>query len=250
MRQENMSIVTNTEIALHTFEMVLNNDYISETAVPGQFLHISVTGHTLRRPISIAAVDREQQTVTIIYKIVGLGTKQLSLYKPGMTLNVLGPNGNGFNLNNINQSTMLLIGGGVGIPPLHFLGEQLKAKGHNIVSILGFRSADDVFYEQAFKQFGETMIVTNDGTAGEKGLVTDVIDTVKKFDSYYTCGPLPMLQAVTHKLAHKQGFISLEERMGCGVGACFACVLPTRQYEGYKKICQDGPVFAAEEVKI
>lgn len=249
MKQENMSILTNDQIALNTFQMVLEHAQISQTAIPGQFLHIAVQGHTLRRPISIASVNQERNTVTIVYKVVGSGTKQLSTYRPGMLLNVLGPNGNGFTMKD-NISTALLIGGGVGVPPLHFLGEQLKAKGHRVISILGFQSADDLFYEEAFQQFGETIIVTNDGTAGNKGLVTDVIDQVETFDTYYTCGPLPMLQAVTQKLAHKPGFISLEERMGCGVGACFACVLPTRQYDGYKKICQDGPVFAVEEVQI
>lgn len=250
MNQEIMSILTHSQIALHTYEMVLKNAYISQKAVPGQFIHILVPGHTLRRPISIADVDRHRETVTIVYKVVGSGTKQLATYKSGMTLNVLGPNGNGFNLDDIQSSTILLIGGGVGVPPLHFLGKTLVERGIYIKSILGFQSADEVFYEQSFQRFGQTIIVTNDGSDGERGLVTDMTDHVGHFDSYYSCGPLPMLQAVTHQLDHKPGFISLEERMGCGVGACFACILPTKQYEGYKKICQDGPVFSVKEVNI
>src|SRR5699024_11819241 len=114
--------------------------------------------------------------------------------------------------------------------------------------VLGFQTAVNVFYEQAFKQFGETYIVTNDGTYGETGFVTDVLDKTSDFDYYYSCGPLPMLQAIKEKLSHKCGSISLEEQMGCGVGACMACVITTDDLEGYKKICKDGPVFPAQEV--
>ena len=250
IKREELLILRSTLIAIDTIEMVLKNKYISKVAIHGQFLHISVPNFTLRRPISIADIDREAQTVTIIFKIIGSGTKQLATYQPGMTLNALGPNGNGFEENNNQDSTVLLIGGGVGVPPLHFLGKSLVKKNVNVISILGYQTAKNVFYEREFQKFGKTYIVTNDGSYGEKGFVTDIIEQVGNFDHYYSCGPLPMLQAVTKKLAHKPGFISLEERMGCGVGACFACVIPIDDKGGYKKICLDGPVFSAQEVRI
>jgi|SRR5690625_1361335 len=245
-----MLILSSKLIALDTIEMKLRNAYISQTVVPGQFIHINVAGHMLRRPISVANADPEGKTITIVFKIIGSGTAQLAEYQPGMMIDALGPSGNGFNLNQNEGSTVLLIGGGVGVPPLHYLGRTLASKNLNVVSILGFQTARSVFYEQQFNQFSTTYIITNDGTSGAKGFVTDVFADVGEFDCYYTCGPLPMLQAVTKQLSHKEGFISLEERMGCGVGACFACVIPTNDGDGYRKICQDGPVFDAKEVQL
>lgn len=249
MKKVQLTILSSTVIAEDTVKMVLKNDDVSQVAKPGQFLHISVGHYTLRRPISIATVNREQGTVTIIFKIFGEGTKHLATYQPGMILDAIGPNGNGFNVDVTPGSTILLIGGGVGVPPLHFLGQTLAEKQVKIISILGFQHEKSVFYEQAFKEFSqETYIVTNDGSYGKAGFVTDVLDEIQSFDVYYACGPLPMLQAVTKRLANYQGYISLEERMGCGVGACYACVIPTDESSGYKKICQDGPVFHAQEV--
>lgn len=245
-----MLILTSKIIALDTIEMKLRNAYISQTAVPGQFLHISIEGHMLRRPISIANTDQEAKTTTIIFKIIGTGTARLAQYQPGMVIDVLGPSGNGFNINQEEGSTVLLIGGGVGVPPLHYLGKELVRKNINVISVLGFQTARAVFYEKQFNQFSKTYITTNDGTTGEKGFVTDVFDYIEAFNCYYTCGPLPMLQAVTKQLSHKKGYISLEERMGCGVGACFACVIPTDDHGGYRKICQNGPVFHAKEVQL
>lgn len=249
MKKVDLQIRKTTMIALDTVEMVLKNTYVSEKAMPGQFLHINVPGHTLSRPISIADVNREAETITILFKIIGTGTKQLSMYQQGMMLHALGPNGNGFTLDNqVRPSTVLLIGGGIGVPPLYYLGKTLAEQNISVISVLGFQTAVNVFYEQAFKQFGETYIVTNDGTYGEEGFVTGVLDKIPDFDYYYSCGPLPMLQAIKKLLAHKPGFISLEERMGCGIGACMACVIPTDEHGGYRKICKDGPVFAAQEV--
>lgn len=250
IKRERLLILSSTTIALDTVEMILKNTYISQTAVPGQFLHISVAEHMLRRPISIANIDREAETITIVFKVIGTGTAQLANCLPGMEIDALGPNGNGFQTKQDEESTVLLIGGGVGVPPLHYLGRVLAQKNTKVISVLGFQTAQAVFYEEEFKQFSTTYIMTNDGTAGEKGFVTDVLDNVGDFNCYYTCGPLPMLQAVTKKLSHKEGYISLEERMGCGVGACFACVIPTDDHGGYQKICQDGPVFAAKEVQL
>lgn len=249
IKREHVEIVSQKEIALDTMELTLKSAYMSNRATPGQFLHIKVEGFTLRRPISIATVDRDNDTVTVLYKIFGKGTEALTHYKRGMTLDVLGPNGNGFDLERAKRNkTALLIGGGIGVPPVYFLANELKHLGINVISVLGFQGKDHVFYEDEFKELGETIVVTNDGSYGERGFVTDVLDKVDQFDTYYSCGPKPMLKAVSETLAHYDGYISFEERMGCGVGACYACVLPTKDESGYKKICSDGPVFRANEV--
>lgn len=250
MKREKVLINTVRKIAVDTIEMVLENTFISQTAKPGQFLHVSVEGHTLRRPISIADINREKNAITILFKIVGQGTAKLATLIPGMSFDVLGPNGNGFQIENQTNSTILLIGGGIGVPPLYYLGKTLAEKNIEIISILGFQTKEYVFYEEKFSDLGKTYIVTDDGSYGEKGFVTDVLKMVDNFDSYYSCGPLPMLKAITKKLKGKPGMISLEERMGCGVGACMACVIPAKNSEGYKKICSDGPVFHAEEVSL
>lgn len=148
MKKINMEVVSCEKIALDTIEMILKDKYISQTAIPGQFLHIQVVGHTLRRPISIAHVNQELGMVTIIFKTIGSGTKKLATYKPGSLINVLGPNGNGFEALNNSNEKVLLIGGGVGVPPLHFLGKSLSKQGVTVVSILGFQAASHVFYEE------------------------------------------------------------------------------------------------------
>lgn len=246
IKKEKMEIKSVKEIALNTMEMILENESISRTAVPGQFLHIAVNGHTLRRPISIADIDKEHSLVTILFKRLGSGTKDLAAYEPGKVLDVLGPSGNGFPV--MNESTVLLIGGGIGIPPLYYLGKTLAIQGIKVKSILGFQTKANVFYEQEFKELGDTYIVTDDGSYGEQGFVTNMIPHAQVFDRYYSCGPIPMLKAVKQTLKETPGHISLEERMGCGVGACFACVIPANNEAGYKKICKDGAVFDAREV--
>lgn len=251
MKKESLEVMSSREIAKETIEMVLKNAYISEHAVPGQFLHISIVGHTLRRPISIAAINQKEQLITILFKKIGSGTTALAAYSVGSSVDALGPSGNGFPIHNLpTDKRILLIGGGIGVPPLYYLGTALKAQGIEVQTIIGFQSKEYVFYEEAFKQLGETYVVTNDGTYGFGGYVTDVVDEVQAFDRYYSCGPAPMLQAVTREFPEKVGYISFEERMGCGVGACLACVIETNDAAGYKKICQDGPVFAANEVSI
>lgn len=251
MKKEKMIIQSAKSIAHETIEMVLSNDYISRAAVPGQFLHLSLEGHTLRRPISIADVDKTNGTVTILFKIIGSGTAKLASYVPGMQLDVLGPGGNGFPVQAVRpKGRVLLIGGGIGVPPLYYLGKALKDKNVELVSILGFQSSRSVFYEDSFGKLGETIIVTNDGSQGSRGFVTDVIEKAGTVDSFYSCGPLPMLKAITGKMKDVPGYISMEERMGCGVGACLACVIPTDEEGGYKKICADGPVFHTSEVSL
>ncbi|WP_249869847.1 dihydroorotate dehydrogenase electron transfer subunit [Oceanobacillus saliphilus] len=250
IKKETMLIKFVEQIALDTIEMVVENAYISKTAIPGQFLHVAVDGQTLRRPISIADINREKETITLLFKIVGSGTAKLATLKPGMSMDVLGPSGNGFQIVDKEPSTILLIGGGIGVPPLYYLGKTLAEKNKEIISILGFQTEKSVFYEEKFSSLGRTYIVTNDGSYGETGFVTDVIEKAGQFDRYYSCGPVPMLKAITAKLVDKPGMISLEERMGCGVGACMACVIPTDSNGGYKKICSDGPVFHAQEVSL
>ncbi|SFD82057.1 dihydroorotate oxidase B, electron transfer subunit [Lentibacillus persicus] len=235
------------EIALETVEMTLADAFITKEAAPGQFLHLLVDGHSLRRPISITDIDRNNETVTILFKKTGEGTRRLASLQPGSTVNAIGPAGNGFSYDS-SIRTALLIGGGIGIPPLYCLGRELLQNGINVKAVLGFQTKQHVFYEEKFKMLGGTYVVTDDGSYGHKGFVTDGLDFAGHFDHYYSCGPIPMLRAVTNELTYRPGSISLEERLGCGIGACFACVIQTDNAGGYRKICSDGPVFAAGEV--
>lgn len=243
-----MKLVYARQIAEDTIEMKLEDNYITQIAEPGQFIYIALPNFTLRRPISIADVDREQKQLTILFKIFGRGTASFAAYEPGMIVDCIGPNGNGFPFDTDKMEKVLLIGGGIGVPPLYYLGKKLKSKGIEVTSILGYQTAAQVFYEEEFNQLGETIVVTDDGSYGEKGYVTDIITDSFNFDFYYSCGPTGMLRALTSKLQDKKGYISLEERMGCGVGACAACVVSTKNEQGYLKICHDGPVFPAKEV--
>src|SRR5699024_4429872 len=244
-----MIVKSVSEIALDTFEMTLENAFTAKAAVPGQFLHLLVDGHTLRRPISIADINREKETITILFKQIGDGTKRLASFQSGMIVSAIGPGGNGFRYDAF-MATALLAGGGVGIPPLYCLGKELRKNGIQVKAVLGFQTENLVFYEEKFRQLGETYVVTDDGSYGYQGFVTDVLDQTGNFDHYFSCGPIPMLSAVTNKLGSDSGSISLEERLGCGVGACLACVIPADSEGGYRKICSDGPVFAAGEVML
>lgn len=249
MNKELVEVIHKENIAKDTVELVLYSEKIATTAIPGQFLHIQLPNHTLRRPISIASVDKAAYTTTILFKITGSGTALLATYEQGMHLDVIGPAGSGFPLDDLNRDEpVLLIGGGIGVPPIHFLAERLQKIGVETKVILGFQMKDFVFYEETFKQKGQTTIVTDDGSYGEKGFVTNYIEDVGDFQRYYGCGPMPMLKALKTAMTEREGYLSFEERMGCGVGTCFACVIPTNDEAGYKKICQDGPVFAANEV--
>ncbi|SFB19346.1 dihydroorotate dehydrogenase electron transfer subunit [Lentibacillus halodurans] len=249
-KRVDMIVQSVREIALDTFEMTLQNAETANTAKPGQFLYLSVEGHTLRRPISIADADPESGTVTILFKTTGDGTKHLSMFCSGMNLDVIGPTGNGFYCDAGTVKTALLIGGGIGVPPLYYLGKELRKNGIGVITVLGFQSKEYVFYEEMFQEFGKAYVATNDGSYGYQGYVTDILDQVGHFDHYYSCGPISMLRAITSKLRTHSGSISLEERMGCGIGACFACVIPADNEGGYRKICTDGPVFAAGEVRL
>lgn len=252
LKKDDMHILQNKQVAENTFEIKLTGRFVNTMKQPGQFLHIKVgdgTSHVLRRPLSIANVDHH--IVTVIYKIVGHGTKWLSQRQPGEIVDVLGPRGNGFPIDKVQDEHIVLIGGGVGVPPLYYLGRKLVEQGNTVTSILGFQNISQIFYEDEFRQLGETMITTDDGSYGYKGRVTELLNELDSSVSrFYSCGPKPMLKGVSDSF-QIPGYISLEERMGCGVGACFACVCEAKDPEdvkGYRKICQDGPVFPAGEV--
>ena len=249
MRQEKMTVVAQAQIATNIFELTLQGQLVQDMT-PGQFVHVKVSDSQeplLRRPISIANVDKEKNEFTMIYRAEGRGTQVLATNREGQLVDVLGPIGNGFPVEAAEPGqTALLVGGGIGVPPLHELSKQLNARGVKTIHVLGFQSEDVCFYEEEFTALGETHYATVDGTKGTKGFVTTVFDAVKpEFDLFYSCGPLPMLRALENYYTDKPGYMSFEERMACGIGACFACVCDTteNQEKSYVKVCSDGPVF-------
>ncbi|NWQ43886.1 dihydroorotate dehydrogenase electron transfer subunit [Bacillus sp. EB106-08-02-XG196] len=256
IKKELCRIISQTEIAKDIFQLTVEANFVNEIKAPGQFVHIRVDKSfdpLLRRPISISSVDSVNSQFTMIYRKEGKGTSLLAEKGKGMLLDILGPLGNGFPVNEVNPGeTALLVGGGIGVPPLYELSNQLIAKGVKVIHVLGFQTQSAVFYENEFSDNGETYITTVDGSYGKKGFVTDIIKNLE-FDCLYTCGPTPMLKAIENEYSDKKLFLSLEERMGCGIGACFACVCKTSEDPSgvsYKKVCSDGPVFRAGEVLI
>lgn len=256
IRQERMTVVSQREIAKDIFEMTLQGQIVQEMS-PGQFVHIRVSDllePLLRRPISIANIQKETEEFTIIYRAQGRGTKVLSQKQVGDEVDVLGPLGNGFPVEAAREGeTALLVGGGIGVPPLYELSKQLNAKGVRTIHVLGFQTEEVAFYEEEFTKLGETYYVTDDGSKGFKGFVTDLLNELNPdFNIFYSCGPLPMLRALASMYEEKKGYLSLEERMGCGIGACFACICKTEegQEKDYVKICSDGPVFEKGVVKL
>lgn len=251
IRKELARIISQTEIADSIFELTVSAQLVKEISAPGQFVHIRVSNGwdpLLRRPISISSYNQEKLEMTMIYRKEGKGTSLLSKMVPGMELDILGPLGNGFPVAETHSGeTALLVGGGIGVPPLYELSKQLAVNGVMVIHVLGFQTSSAVFYEKEFLKLGETIVTTVDGSYGIKGFVTDVVKNLQ-FSSLYTCGPTPMLKAIEQGYPDKKVFLSLEERMGCGVGACFACVCKTQ--DSYKKVCSDGPVFRAGEVLI
>lgn len=250
IKVEKMKIEKQTEIAKNIYELKLKGELVNEIAMPGQFVHIKVNTANdplLRRPISISSYDKREQTMTLIYRASGLGTRELTNQTD--EIDVMGPLGSGFPVESAEGKTAILIGGGIGVPPLYECSKQLKAKGFNVIHVLGFETKETVFYESAFKELGPVYITTADGTYGTKGFVTDAITGFNlEADVFYACGPVPMLSAVEKELEHTPGFISMEQRMGCGIGACLACVCPVNGPEAYKKVCTDGPVFRKGEL--
>ena len=221
--------------------MVLEGD-TSSLSKPGQFINIKLLGKYLRRPISVC--DYDNNNITIIYKIVGSGTEQMSKMKAGESLDVLNGLGNGFDTS-LSGENPVLIGGGVGVPPMYGVCKELIKKGKNVKVILGFNTIDDVFYKNEFEALGADVYVTTaDGSFGIKGFVTDVLENLD-YSYFFTCGPSPMFKAI-EAIAKTSGQYSFEERMGCGFGACMGCSCKTKY--GNKRICKDGPVLVREEI--
>ena len=240
MKQGIFKISENIKLVDNIYKMVLHGDTSDITAC-GQFINIQLDGLYLRRPISVC--DCDANSVTIIYKVVGKGTEQMSKMTVGETLDVLTGLGNGYDLSLSGESPVLL-GGGVGVPPLYMLAKMLIEQGKEVSVILGFNTASEVFYEQEFKALGcDVTVTTVDGSYGVKGFVTNAYP--ENYTYFYTCGPEPMLKAI-YKTAATSGQMSFEERMGCGFGACMGCSCKT--ITGYKRICKDGPVMKKEEI--
>ncbi|MCC8023260.1 MAG: dihydroorotate dehydrogenase electron transfer subunit [Clostridiales bacterium] len=242
-KKNTYTVRSNQRIARDIYRMVLSGDTHYITA-PGQFINISLDGLYLRRPISVCAYDAD--AITIIYKVVGEGTARMAGMKPHTELDILTGLGNGFTLRE-DKVKPLLIGGGVGVPPLYQLAKELTALGMEPVAILGFNASEDVFYEAEFRDLGcRVFVSTADGSYGIPGFVTDVMAREAiAYDYVYTCGPGPMLEAVD-KAAKTSGQFSFEERMGCGFGGCMGCSCETKY--GYKRICKEGPVLEREEI--
>ena len=241
MKQGIFEIIENTALTESVFKMVLKGD-VSAITAPGQFVNIKLDGLFLRRPISVC--DLGEGTVTIIYKAVGKGTEQMSRMNPGEKLDVLTGLGNGYDLTVAGERPVLL-GGGVGVPPMYLLAKQLIAQGKKVTVILGFNTQTEIFYEKEFQALGADVIVTTvDGSRGVRGFVTDALKMLD-YTYFYTCGPEPMLKAV-YKASVTSGQMSFEKRMGCGFGACMGCSCKT--ITGYKRICKEGPVMRKEEI--
>ena len=239
MKQLTFEIKSNERIAKNVYRMLLAGD--TTGILPGQFVNIRIAGQFLRRPISVCNIA--DGVLTIIYKVVGVGTEAMSHLPVGTELNVLTVLGNGYNLSKAGDAP-LLVGGGVGVPPMYMLARQLREAGKKVRVILGFNTKDEVFYEDEFRALGcDVTVTTVDGSHGVKGFVTNALDGQQSY--YYTCGPLPMIKALI-QAAGTYGEVSMEERMGCGFGACMGCTIQTTK--GPKRVCKEGPVFPAEEL--
>ena len=240
MKEIELKIRENKKIAKDIYEMKLEGD-TSDITAPGQFIDIKLDGFYLRRPISVC--DVEGNVITIIYKILGNGTEAMTAYPEGKVLSVISGLGNGYDTS-LSGNNPLLIGGGVGIPPLYLLARELRKENKKVTVILGFNISDEIFYVDEFKKLGcEVAVTTVDGSFGIPGFVTNAIPDDYSF--FYTCGPEPMLKAV-YKATKTSGQFSFEARMGCGYGACMGCSCKT--LTGYKRICVDGPVMMKEEI--
>lgn len=241
MKQGLFQVTENRKIAKNTYLMVLKGD-TSDITASGQFINIKLEGLFLRRPISVCDCDSE--TVTIIYKVVGVGTEQMAKMGAGETLDVLTGLGNGYDLSKSGDHPLLL-GGGAGVPPMYMLAKQLLKEGKKVSVVLGFNTAEEIFFVDEFKAIGcDVTVCTADGSVGVKGFVTDAMVNID-YTYFYTCGPEPMLKAID-KVAVTSGQLSFEERMGCGFGACMGCSCKTKY--GNKRICKDGPVLGREEI--
>lgn len=242
MKKGIFKVISNTKLCEKVYRMELEGD-CSDITASGQFVNVALDGLYLRRPISVC--DLNDSVLTLIYKVVGKGTAFMSGLAEGAELDILTGLGNGYDLDKCAEHN-LLIGGGVGVPPLYLLAKKLKAMGKKVTVVLGFNAESECFYLDEFKAVADEVVVTTvDGSFGVKGFVTDGIKHVKDYGYFYTCGPEPMLKAVYNATA-VSGQFSFEERMGCGFGACMGCSCKTKY--GNKRICKDGPVLEKEEI--
>lgn len=241
MKQVFLTIKENAALTDSVFKMVLCGD-VSGVTNCGQFVNIKLDGLFLRRPISVCDCERDE--ITLVYKVVGKGTEQMSRMEKGEVLDVLTGLGNGYDTS-VSGATPLLIGGGVGVPPMYMLCKRLIREGKKSTVVLGFNKADEIFYENEFRALGaKVMVTTVDGSYGIRGFVTNAMVELD-YSYFYTCGPEPMLKAV-YRTTSTSGQFSFEERMGCGFGACMGCSCKT--VTGYKRICKEGPVLCKEEI--
>ena len=240
MKQSIFEIISNEALTDSVYKMILAGD-TSDITNCGQFVNIQLDGMYLRRPISVC--DYDDKSLTIVYKVVGKGTEAMAAMTAGTKLDILTGLGNGYDLTTAGDKPVLL-GGGVGVPPMYNLAKKLRAAGKEVKVILGFNVKSEIFYEEEFKALGcDVTVTTVDGSYGTKGFVTNALP--EDYTYFYTCGPEPMLKAV-YRASKTSGQMSFEERMGCGFGACMGCSCKT--LTGYKRICKDGPVMKKEEI--
>ena len=248
IRLENMKVIEQEEIAPAIFELVLEGEMV-EAMKAGQFLHLRVPddAHLLRRPISISSIDKVKNQCHLIYRIEGSGTAIFSSLKTGDVLDVMGPQGNGFDLSELdNHSKVLLVGGGIGVPPLLEVAKELHERGVKITTVLGFASKNAVILEDELAQYSQVFVTTDDDSYGIKGNVSVVIQELEsEFDAVYSCGAPGMMKYINQTFYdHPRAYLSLESRMACGMGACYACVLKVPDSETVsQRVCEDGPVF-------
>ena len=241
MKQGLFEIIENIPLTDSVYKMVLSGD-TSDITECGQFINIKLEGKYLRRPISVC--DKDESTVTILYKVVGSGTEQMAEMSTGEKLDILTGLGNGYDTS-LSGKNPVLVGGGVGVPPLYMLAKKLIKEGKSVSVILGFNTKNEIFYEDEFRALGANVYVTTvDGSYGTKGFVTDALKDID-YSYFYSCGPEPMLKAL-YNASNTSGQLSFEERMGCGFGACMGCSCKT--ITGYKRICKDGPIMLKEEI--
>ena len=257
--EEIVKVVSQNSLGNGIFDMVLQTENIAKAARSGQFVSVysNDASKLLPRPISLCGIDREKGTLRLVYRVTGegTGTEEFSRLKAGDTVKILGPLGNGFTV--VSGKKAFLIGGGIGVPPMLQLAEEMKASGEDIQVVMGYRNSDTFLLEE-FEEVAETFVATEDGSLGTKGNVIDAIKNEKlNADIIYTCGPTPMLRALKAYAEENnmECYISMEERMACGIGACLACVCKSREKDAHtnvnnKRICKEGPVFNAKEVEL
>ena len=243
-------------IGTDIYSLWLDAPQIASQAKPGQFISVysNDSGRVLPRPISICEIDREKGALRIVYRIAGKGTKEFSGMKAGETLDILGPLGNGFPMDVIKGKRVFMMGGGIGVPPMVQTAKEAEAE---VTVIAGYRNSE-IFLKEELEQNGTLVIATEDGSVGTKGNVMDAIrENALEADVIFACGPTPMLRAIKAYAEEKNipCWISMEERMACGVGACLACVCKSKEIDSHshvhnKRICKDGPVFLSTEVEL